>query len=126
MFKLFKKKWPKEKHWPIEGQDYDFMDVDGATEATCIKILKGKYEGIIYQYGKVSVIEEEEPPRIQFDYFIESEGNFSLEVLKNDKKFITLMGDILVSIFDNNILKKEKELSDETIRTDYSEKFNLQ
>jgi hypothetical protein len=120
MFNFLKKKWPKEKKWPIEKEDYDFIDVDGENRATPIKILKGKYEGVIYQYGKVKVVDEEEPPRIQFEYFIESEGNIPLEELKKDSKFITIMGDILVSIFDNNILKKEKELDDETIRTDNS------
>jgi hypothetical protein len=126
MFNLFKKKWPKEKDWPQENLDYDFVDNVGEGVVTSIKILRGKYEDIVYHYGTVRVVEEEDPPRIQFEYTIEEFGNHDLEDLKKDQKFITLLGDILVSIFDNNVLKKERELLDDAPRTDNLEKPDLQ
>ena len=114
----------KEKEWPKETIDYEFIDNDGSMKVTSIKILKGKFEGVIYHYGKVEVIDEE-PPRVKFDYFIDSPGKFEFKDLQSNKKFHTMMGDILVSIFDTNILKKEKEL-DDTTGTDDTEEFNLQ
>jgi hypothetical protein len=125
MFNLFKKKWPKEKDWPQENLDYAFVDADDKGDITPIKILRGKYEDIVYHYGVVKVVEGEDPPRIQFDYSIEEFGEHDLDDLKKDQKFVTLLGDILVSIFDNNVLKKEKELSDDATRTNNLEKPNL-
>lgn len=113
----------KEKEWPKESIDYEFIDNDGAEKVTSIRILKGKFEGVVYHYGKVEVVDEE-PPRIKFDYYVDDPGKFDIKDLKSNKKFDTMMGDILVSIFDNNILKK-KELDDEA-GTDDTEEFNLQ
>ena len=112
-----------EKKWPIEGEDYGFVDADGVDKVTSIRILKGKFEGVIYHYGTIEVVEED-PPRIKFDYFLDDPGKFEFKDLQSNKKFDTMMGDILVSIFDNNILKK-KELDDEA-GTDDTEEFNLQ
>jgi hypothetical protein len=112
-----------EKKWPVEGEDYGFVDTDGVDKVTSIRILKGKFEGVIYHYGTIEVVEED-PPRIKFDYFLDDPGKFEFKDLQSNKKFDTMMGDILVSIFDNNILKK-KELDDEA-GTDDTEEFNLQ
>lgn len=114
----------KEKVFPKEGVDYELLDLDGKERITGVKILEGKFKDIVYHYGKVEVVEED-PPRIKFDYFIDTEGKFDLKDLKSNKKFVTLMGDILVSIFDNNVLKTEKEL-DESFGTIDTEKPSLQ
>lgn len=121
------KLWPikKEKSLPKEGVDYEFLDMDGLERISAIRILNGKFKGVVYHYGTVEVIEEEKA-RIKFDYFIDHEGSFKLEDLHNNKKFDTLMGDILVSIFDNNVLKKEKEIDDESFRVIDTEKPDLQ
>jgi hypothetical protein len=114
----------KEKTFPKEGIDYEFLDFDGTERVSAVKIVNGKFKDVIYHYGKVEVVEEE-PPRIKFEYFIDSEGKFDIKDLQSNKKFDTLMGDILVSIFDNNVLKKEKEL-DESFGIIDTEKPNLQ
>ena len=107
------KLWPskKEKEYPKEGEVYEFADLDGVEKLTAIKIIKGKFEGVVYHYGKVGVVDED-PPRIQFEYFLDEPGNFSFDDLQSNKKFDTLMGDILISIFDNNIIKKEKDIDE--------------
>lgn len=123
LYKKNKMKSLLEKEWPKEAIDYEFVDNDGTKQITSIRILKGKFEGVVYHYGKVEVIEED-PPRIKFDYFLDNSGKFEFKDLQSNKKFDTMMGDILVSIFDNNILKK-KELDDEA-GTDDTEELNLQ
>jgi len=118
------KLWPSKKKLPEEGKDYEFLDMDGAERISAIRVLSGKFKGVVYHYGKVEVIEEEKA-RITFDYFIDHEGSFKLKDLHNNKKFDTLMVDILVSIFDNNVFKKEKEIDDESFRIIDTEKSNL-
>ena len=114
----------REKEWPKESIYYEFVDNDGTKQITSIRILKGKFEGVVYHYGKVEVVDEN-PPRIKFDYYIDDPGKFEFKDLKSNKKFDTIMGDIIVSVFDNNVLKKEKEIDDEA-GTDDSKEFNLQ
>ena len=119
--------WPKknkEKVYPKENEVYEFLDLDGSKIISAIRVIDGEFKGVIYHYGTVEVVEED-PPRIKFDYFIDNEGDFELDDLKYNKNFDTLMGDILVSIFDNNILKKEKVI-DESFRVVNPEKSDLQ
>lgn len=114
----------KEKVYPKEGIDYELLDLDIPEKVTSIKILKGKFKDIIYHYGKIGV-EEGKQPKLIFDYYIDESGEFELSELHKNKKFDTLMGDILVSIFDDNILKKEID-DDESPRIFNTEKSNLQ
>ena len=119
--------WPKknkEKVYPKEGEIYEFLDLDGLKKISAIRIIDGEFKEVVYHYGTVKVVEED-PPIIKFEYFIDNEGNFELDDLKHNKNFDTLMGDILVSIFDKNILKKEKVI-DESFRVVNPEKSDLQ
>ena len=47
----------REKEWPKEAIDYEFVDNDGTKKVTSIRILKGKFEGVVYHYGKVEVVD---------------------------------------------------------------------
>lgn len=122
--KLWPSKKEKEKEYPKEGEIYEFLDLDGVEKITAVKIIKGKFEGVVYHYGKIKVIDEN-PPKIEFDFFIDDPGKFIFEDLLSNKKFDTLMGDIIVSIFDKNILNPKKDKDDE-VGTDDSEEFNIQ
>lgn len=113
----------KEKVYPRRGIDYDFLDVDGPQKITSIKILEGEFKNIVYHYGKVG-IEEGIRPKLKFDYYIDESGEFELNKLHKNKKFDTLMGDILVSIFDENVLRKEIE-KDESPRVFDIKESNL-
>jgi len=118
------KLWSNEKKLPKEGEDYELLDIDGNERISAIRVLKGKFKGIVYYYGKVKVVEENEA-RLQFNYFVVHEGGFKLKDLHHNKKFDTLMGDILVSIVDNNILKKDENINDESFRIIDTEKSDL-
>ena len=69
-----------------------------------ICIMGGRYSGIIYQYGKVSVATEENAEgnlTLRFDYNIVDDYGISEEELHDD--FRDLLGDILVDIMDDQL-----------------------
>ena len=61
-------------------------------QLTGFKIEEGNYKDVIYTYGKVSPIEEDEKLRLKFEYNVHENPN------KGDTEstdFINIMGDIL-------------------------------
>ena len=67
----------------------------------CIGIRKGKFEGVVYKYGKVSLGEETKDGNLpfRFEYDILDNNMIPREEF-NDKNFFKLIGDILVDIID--------------------------
>ena len=70
-------------------------------EMQCIGIRKGKYEGVVYKYGKVSLGEETWDGELpfRFEYDILDNNMIPREEFDNDN-FFKLLGDILVDIID--------------------------
>ena len=69
-----------------------------------ICLTGGRYSGIIYQYGKVSVATEENAEgnlTLRFDYNIVDDYGIPEEELHDD--FRDLLGDILVDIMDDQL-----------------------
>lgn len=99
-----------------EDVDYKFIPSDDE-QITGIGILKGKYAGVLYHYGKAKVMEEGEFARLYFDYTIEFTPTISVHDLQIDSEFHTMIGDILT-----DILIKE---SNETIRNDDIKEFDI-
>ena len=63
----------------------------------------GRYQGVIYEYGKVSIAEEENPNGtmpFQFEFNIIDACGHPQQYFKED--FTTLMGDILVDIIEKD------------------------
>jgi len=100
----------------IDFRFFEFQD----SEMTGIELNVEGYEGVVYHYHKAKVVEEGELARLQFGYTIVHPGKNDIDELTKDENFVTIMGDILQEI----LLSKAK--ADEQIRTDDSEKFNLQ
>ena len=67
----------------------------------CIGIRKGKFEGVVYKYGKVSLGEETKDGNLpfRFEYDILDNNMIPREEF-NDDSFFKLLGDILVDIID--------------------------
>ena len=67
----------------------------------CIGIRKGKFEGVVYKYGKVSLGEENKDGNLpfRFEYDILDNNLIPREEF-NDDNFFKLLGDILVDIID--------------------------
>ena len=68
-----------------------------------IKILKGEYKDIVYQYGKIEFVprEESETPTINFDRAVRICPEDLLNTISEDKKFNQIMGDILIELLAN-------------------------
>jgi len=61
-------------------------------ELTGFKIEEGTYKDVIYTYGKVSPIEENEKLRLKFEYNVHENPN-KCDTESSD--FVNVMGDIL-------------------------------
>ena len=70
-------------------------------EMQCIGIRKGKFEGVVYKYGKVSLGEETKDGNLpfRFEYDILDNNMIAREEFDDDN-FFKLLGDILVDIID--------------------------
>ena len=73
-----------------------------------IKILKGKYKNIIYQYGNIEFVPraESEIPTINFDRAVRACSEEMKDTISDDEEFNKLMGDILVELLANQGLKE--------------------
>jgi hypothetical protein len=86
---------------------YKFLTEDSTdiTQTCPIEILEGKYEGIIYRYGKISFNELESGElSINMDIqMIAPPSGFD----QQETEFTTTVGDIFVDIVENNITLNE-------------------
>ena len=84
------------------NKKYAFVQREG-DDFTCIKLLEGKYKGIIYKYGKVGFAKEERPDGtlpMKFDYDI----IFNPHETNIDKQdFIDYIGDILIEQLEKQV-----------------------
>ena len=67
----------------------------------CIGIRKGKFEGVVYKYGKIALGEETWDGNLpfRFEYDILDNNMIPREEF-DDENFFKLLGDILVDIID--------------------------
>ena len=98
-------------------EDFQFLPSED-DKITGIGILKGKYAGVLYHYGKAKVVEEGEFARLTFDYTIIHTPNFTVHELQTDEEFHTMIGDILTLIL--------MESDNETIRNNHLEEPDIQ
>ena len=83
----------------IGDDEYDDQTFIGLTPEA------GRYQGVIYCYGKVSIGEEENSDgtlNFHFEYDIIDDNNYKEEYFQED--FVDLIGDILVDIIDKEAL----------------------
>ena len=87
----------------------------GQDQWASIMITKGKYEGIIYQYGRVSVAEKENEDGkmpLSFDYNVVDVNGHEKEELDSSTEFKNTLGDILVEILDEQLEAANLEYND--------------
>ena len=81
-------------------KNYELLDED-YNGNQLIKLTCNPYSGIIYTYGRVRLVEEDELLRVQFEYDIQENPVGVLE----RNKFRDYIGDILVELLEENLLK---------------------
>lgn len=81
-------------------KNYELLDED-YNGNQLIKLTCNPYSGIIYTYGRVRLVEEDELLRVQFEYDIQENPVGILE----REKFRDYIGDILVELLEENLLK---------------------
>ena len=88
-----------------KNRKYAFVQREG-DDFTCIKLLEGKYKGIIYKYGKVGFAKEEKPDGtlpMKFDYDIIFNPHEESSIDKQE--FIDYIGDILIEQLEQQVKK---------------------
>ena len=84
------------------GTKYTFVENKGAKwQGIGLTKEAGFYQGVVYRYGKVTPIEENDKLRLQFDWQILDSNGLGKEYFKND--FFNLIGDILYDIMDKQL-----------------------
>ena len=66
----------------------------------CIGIKKGKYHGVVYKYGKVTLGEENNDGNLPFRFEYDILDNNLIPREEFNEEFFRLIGDILVDIID--------------------------
>jgi len=94
-------------HYPL-FDDGLYTEVVHQNGERAIKILKGDYKGIIYQYGKINFIprEEKETPTIDFERAVRSCPDELVDTISEDQEFNQLMGNILIELLANQGLEE--------------------
>ena len=104
---------------PQHKIDYDLIDSDDSTK-TGVGIKTGKFEGVLYHYGKAKIQEEEGFAKMTFSYTIISSPKIPEHELMEDKEFHDFIGEILTDILMSQAEANEKA------RNDDSQEFDIQ
>ena len=95
-------------------ENYTFVS-RGKEKWASIMLTNGEYEGVIYQYGKVSVPEGEDENGnmpLSFKYNILDYNGHNQEDLESSDDFRNTLGDILVEILDEQLEANNLEYND--------------
>mgnify|MGYP003671332881 FL=1 len=95
-------------------ENYTFVS-KGKEQWASIMLTNGEYEGVIYQYGKVSVPEEEDENGnmpLSFKYNVLDYNGHDQEDLESSDNFRNTLGDILVEILDEQLEANNLEYND--------------
>ncbi len=95
-------------------ENYTFVS-RGKEKWASILITKGDYEGVIYQYGRVSVAEKENDDGklpLSFKFNVLDYNNHNEEELNESAEFKNTLGDILVEILDEQLEAVNLEYND--------------
>jgi len=94
-------------HYPL-FDDGLYTEVVHQNGERAIKILKGDYKGIVYQYGKINFIprEKSETPTIDFERAVRSCPDELVDTISEDQEFNQLMGNILIELLANQGLEE--------------------
>lgn len=109
-----------------EEETFRLLEADDKDKNLVIEISEGKYEGVKYSYGVISIEHDEQSAeddtaKLSFEIFMEDESN---KDLISDPDFVQTAGNILTQILIDHAEKNGvDDLGSEADRNTYSEKF---
>ena len=74
----------------------------------CVGIKKGKYHGVVYKYGKVSLGKENAAGYLPFKFEFDILDNNLIPKEEFGEEWTTLIGDILVDIIDEQGIEDDE------------------
>lgn len=80
---------------------YKLLDEKDPQGFFYVKLTDRPYEGIIYSYGKVELLEEGDSLRLKFDYEIIDDNSIDVD----EQAFKQEIGDILVEMIEEGVAK---------------------
>jgi len=86
---------------PIAYQLYSVTNKGAKWQGIGLTKEAGFFQGVVYRYGKVTPIEENDKLRLQFDWEILDSNGLGKDYFKDD--FFNLIGDILYDIMDKQL-----------------------
>lgn len=117
---LFKKSMVMERDFDI---DHDYKNDE--TKMAPIKIVRGRYKGVTFCFGKISIPEKENSDgtyTLNFDYDMLNAGKHDAVKLANSQAFTDTLGAILNSIILAGI--EREKTNDDKVGNDYSEELD--
>ena len=103
----------------VENKDKTWTGI-GLTEHA------GKYQGVVYKYGKVSIVENEEKTEatLQFEWDMLDSNGLPKEMINDD--FFNLIGDILQDIIRNQMDEDNLQYVNTDDRTNNTKQPSIQ
>ena len=97
------------------ADDYVFLENKSKTQQDCIGIKGGRYDGIVFKFGKIASVQDPQNPGLEavlkFQYSVVDYNGLKEEHLNID--FKNLLGDILCHIVDSHFSRGEIFNADE-------------
>jgi len=95
----------------ITEQDFAYLEKPDV-DFYALELKTGKWAGVSYIYGKVSIKEtpELDTATLQFNYTIEDSGQFEHDDLINSIEFKNHLGDILQFVIKDSLDYKEAKI----------------
>lgn len=78
---------------------YEVFEDERLTAICAVRVKKGKYKDLVYFYGKVQLLPEEDTLRLKFETFVLDNPR---KHDTNTQRFKMFSGDVLVDIMNSN------------------------
>ena len=107
------------KKYNISDKDFVFLENENV-DFYSLELKTGKWEGVSYIYGKVSVKETPElgTATLSFTYNIVDSGKFENDDLINDPEFKNYLGAVLEYVISDSLENKKAEIGHINTNTD--------
>jgi hypothetical protein len=87
----------------ITNNTYSFVENATVNDEWHIKINEGTYSGVVYKYGQIKIIENDDHASLKFQYnIVDLPEHLDEEELKCSVDFMDMLGDVLTHIITDS------------------------